>query len=231
MPDSVSKEAVEDLVRQVLKEIDNNHSQTDAPAIPQSVPVAPQVLPDAPTSSTTADGVCLFANLDQAVEAARLSQRRFIDLTMEKRNEIIANIRSHALANADRLGQLAVTETALGRMPDKMNKIILCARKTPGPEDLRPEAFTGDYGLTLVEPAPWGVLGSVTPSTNPVSTVLNNSISILSAGNSVVFNPHPAAKNVSAEMAKLVHDAVVEAGGPENLVTMISTPSINRPMP
>jgi len=226
MPDSVSKEAVEDLVRQVLKEIDNNHSQTDAPAIPQSVPVAPQVLPDAPTSSTTADGVCLFANLDQAVEAARLSQRRFIDLTMEKRNEIIANIRSHALANADRLGQLAVTETALGRMPDKMNKIILCARKTPGPEDLRPEAFTGDYGLTLVEPAPWGVLGSVTPSTNPVSTVLNNSISILSAGNSVVFNPHPAAKNVSAEMAKLVHDAVVEAGGPENLVTMISTPSI-----
>ncbi len=91
---------------------------------------------------------------------------------------------------------------------------------------MQPHAFTGDKGLTLVEPAPWGVVGSITPSTNPPSTILNNSISIISAGNAAVFNPHPAAKNVSGEMAKLVHDAIVEAGGPPNVVTCVTSPTI-----
>ncbi len=155
-----------------------------------------------------------------------MAQRKFLDISLEKRGHIVENIRRHALEHAERLGQMAVTETGLGKMPDKKDKIILCARKTPGPEDLKPEAFSGDNGLTLVEPAPWGVVGAITPSTNPVATVLNNAISIISAGNSVVFNSHPSAKNVSGEMAKLVHDAIVEAGGPPNLVTCISQPTI-----
>jgi len=173
-----------------------------------------------------ADGVCCFAGLDQAIDAARMAQRRFLDISLEKRKQIVQNIRVRALENAERLGKMAVTETGLGKMPDKMNKIVLCANKTPGPEDIRPEAFSGDNGLTLVEMAPWGIMGIVTPSTNPASTVLNNGISAISAGNGAVFNPHPAAKNVSAEMAQLVHNAIVEAGGPENLVTYISEPTI-----
>ena len=177
-------------------------------------------------SANITGDACWFTSLDDAVEAARLSQRRFLDLSMEIRHRIVANIRKHAIDNAERLGRLAVTETGMGKMPDKMNKILLCAHKTPGPEDLKPEAFSGDNGLTLVEQAPWGVVGCITPSTNPPSTVLNNAISIISAGNSVVFNPHPAAKNVSSEMAKLVHDAIVEAGGPPNLITCITTPTI-----
>ena len=218
---------VEDIVKLVLDEINNGKISTvvtpiQAPAVHTS---------DAPFSRltinrSTEEGVCCFSSLDDAVEAARLAQRRFLDISLDKRKEIVANIRKRALENAERLGKLAVTETGLGRMPDKINKIILQANKTPGPEDLVPHAFTGDNGLTLVEPAPWGVVGIITPSTNPPSTVLNNSISIISAGNAGVINPHPSAKNVSADMAKVIHDAIVEAGGPENLVTCISSPTI-----
>lgn len=223
MPDNEPK--IEDIVKLVLKEINNKQNVTVF--TPSSATVRTNGNSRMTTyQSSSANGVCLFTSLDQAVDAARMAQRRFLDLTLEKRKEIIALIRQRALENAERLGRMAVTETGLGKMPDKMNKIILCANKTPGPEDLAPQAYTGDKGLTLVEPAPWGVIGIITPSTNPPSTVLNNSISVLSAGNAAVFNPHPAAKNVSAEMAQLIHDAVVAAGGPENLITCISTPTI-----
>lgn len=245
MIESDSQRDVEDIVKLVLDEIDKNGTNTVVPAGPASAlssrPPMP-VTPEAPMASVAQNGSvtqkgpvvltvpdggqCLFTNLDEAVEAARLAQRKFLDLSLEKRGQIVANIRQRALANAERLGKMAVTETGMGKMPDKMNKIILVARKTPGPEDLRPEAFTGDNGLTLVEQAPWGVVGAITPSTNPPSSILNNAISIISAGNSVVFNPHPSAKNVSGEMARLVHDAIVEVGGPANLVTCMSTPSI-----
>ena len=231
--------AVEDIVRLVLQEL--NTQQTSSVITPSAPPVKTNGTNGGTLSGEASyfvsamasqqprangDGVCLFTDLDQAVEAVRMAQRRFLDISLETRKRIIDNIRRHAIENAERLGQLAVTETGLGRMPDKMNKILLVARKTPGPEDLHPEAFTGDNGLTLVEQAPWGVIGSITPSTNPASTVLNNSMSIISAGNGVVFNPHPAAKNVSAETAKLVHDAIVEAGGPANLIACISSPTI-----
>jgi propionaldehyde dehydrogenase len=228
MAEQEQKQAVEDIVRLVLDQINNQQVSTiitptpPQPAYPsRTTPVA---TPPSPVAVT--EGVCCFDSLDDAVEAARLAQRKFLDVPLEKRREIVGNIRKHALEHAERLGRMAVTETGLGKMPDKMNKIILCARKTPGPEDLQPQAFSGDYGLTLVEPAPWGVIGCITPSTNPASTILNNGISIISAGNGVVFNPHPAAKNVSSETARLVHDAIVEAGGPPNLVTCVSSPTI-----
>lgn len=228
MADSTQIPAVDDIVRLVLDELTNGSGTTlvtPSISISQPKPVGPSS-PIKAQPLSSGDGVCLFDSLDDAVEAARLAQRRWLDISLDKRKEVVANIRKRALENAQRLGQMAVTETGLGKNPDKTNKIILQAQKTPGPEDLTPFAYTGDNGLTLVEPAPWGVVGSITPSTNPPSTVLNNSISIISAGNSVVFNPHPAAKNVSGEMARVVHDAIVEAGGPANLVTCVSQPTI-----
>jgi acyl-CoA reductase-like NAD-dependent aldehyde dehydrogenase len=121
---------------------------------------------------------------------------------------------------------LAVQETGLGRLEDKTAKNLLCARKTPGIEDLFSDTWTGDRGLTLVEMAPFGVIGSVTPSTNPAATIINNSISMVSAGNTVVFNPHPAAKRVTNETIRLMNRAIIEAGGPENVLTSVINPTI-----
>ena len=85
-------------------------------------------------------------------------------------------------------------ETGLGRAEDKVKKNRLVIDKTPGPEILQPSAWTGDRGLTLVERAPYGVFGVITPSTNPTSTIINNAIGLVSAGNAAVFNVHPGAQ-------------------------------------
>lgn len=86
--------------------------------------------------------------------------------------------------------------------------------------------LTGDNGLTLIENAPWGVVASVTPSTNPAATVINNAISLIAAGNSVIFAPHPAAKKVSQRAITLLNQAIVAAGGPENLLVTVANPDI-----
>jgi acyl-CoA reductase-like NAD-dependent aldehyde dehydrogenase len=181
--------------------------------------------PSAPTTDLPVMSRGVFADIDQAVEAARLAHKSLLILGLVKRFAIIDKLRQIAIANAELWGKMAVDETDLGKMPDKMDKILLAARKTPGPEDLRSESFTGDNGLTLVEPAPFGVVGVITPSTNPAATIVNNAISLVSAGNACVFNPHPGAKNVGRVVASALSAGIVEAGGPENLVTVIEDPS------
>ena len=86
--------------------------------------------------------------------------------------------------------------------------------------------MSGDFGLTLVECAPFGVIGSITPSTNPTSSVINNSISMIAAGNAVVYNPHPAAKKASIETMRILNEAIVKAGGPPALICTVKNPTL-----
>lgn len=169
------------------------------------------------------DGV--YADMEQAVAAAQAAHAKLLAVGLETRKKIIAAIRATALEHAEALGRQAVEETGLGRMPDKMLKIQLAANKTPGVEDVEPYTFTGDHGLTLVERAPFGVVGVVTPSTNPAETVLSNGIGLIAAGNVAVYNFHPGAKRVSARMVQLMHRAIVAAGGPPDVVTCVAEPT------
>jgi acyl-CoA reductase-like NAD-dependent aldehyde dehydrogenase len=98
--------------------------------------------------------------------------------------------------------------------------------KTPGPEDLTPIAHSGDDGFVLIEPAPFGVIGAITPVTNPPSTIICNALGMISAGNSVVFNPHPSAKRVSAATIRALNQAIVAAGGPRNVLATVAEPTI-----
>jgi aldehyde dehydrogenase len=166
----------------------------------------------------------IFATLDEAFESAKAAQKKILNL--ELRNKIINAIREASLKYARELAEIAVRETGMGRVEDKINKNILVARHTPGPGILEPSAVSGDNGLTLIENAPWGVIASVTPSTNPAATVINNSISMISAGNSVIFAPHPAAKMVSQRTISILNEAVVNAGGPPNLMVTVAEPGI-----
>ncbi|MHA1236127.1 MAG: aldehyde dehydrogenase family protein [Candidatus Hodarchaeales archaeon] len=175
----------------------------------------------------TTPGGGVFQTIEEAIEAAEFSQGALMDLSLEKRKEIIQSMREAATKHARYLAELAIQETGLGRLEDKIAKNLLCARKTPGIEDLTPHTWTGDKGLSLVEMAPYGVMGSITPSTNPTATVINNGISMVSAGNSVVFNPHPSAKHASNETVRLLNRAIIEAGGPENVLTSSISPTID----
>jgi acyl-CoA reductase-like NAD-dependent aldehyde dehydrogenase len=168
----------------------------------------------------------VFTSVDQAVEAARQAQPVFVALPLAVRGAILAAIRASLLAQAGTLAQAAWAETRLGRVEDKIVKNRLVTEKTPGLEDLAPVSVTGDHGLTLMEPAPFGVIGAITPCTNPTSTIICNAIGMLAAGNTVVFNVHPAARACSIQTVALLNRAIVEAGGPPNTVTCLAHPTI-----
>jgi len=168
----------------------------------------------------------IYENIEDAIDAAYGAQKELMALSMEKRQEIIENIRRVMRTHVRILSEMAVSETGMGRVEDKINKNLLAINKTPGTEDLSSAAYTGDKGLTLVEMAPYGVIGSITPSTNSSETVINNGIGMISAGNSVVFNGHPAAKNITARTIELINGAVQAAGGPADLLTAVSKPTL-----
>ena len=178
-----------------------------------------------PTTSGISEGNGIFSTIDAAVKAANTAQLQLMKMTLEKRKEIIAAIRKDMLIHADDLAKRAHEETGLGRYEDKIKKNQLVAKKTPGTEDLNPKVYTGDRGLTLIEQAPFGVLGAITPVTNPTSSIICNTIGIVAAGNSVVFNVHPSARNVSIYNIQLLNKAITKVGGPMNLVTAVSTPT------
>ncbi len=165
-------------------------------------------------------------SVSDAYGAARQAQQTLSALPLEKRREIIANVRRRAAEDVHSLAKFAVEETGLGRVEDKIKKNLLVIYRTPGPEILETIAWTGDDGLTLVERAPYGVIAAITPSTNPTETILCNGIGMVSGGNTVVFNSHPGAKGVSAYVIDLVNRASMEVGGPDNIMTVIASPTI-----
>jgi acyl-CoA reductase-like NAD-dependent aldehyde dehydrogenase len=178
-------------------------------------------------SVRTGKSACwLCDTAEEAIINAKAAQKELIKLSLEKRGKLIEAMRKVSLQNAEKLARLANQETGYGRVSDKTAKNVLAAEKTPGIEDLPTKAYTGDYGLTLVEGAPFGVVGSITPSTNPTSTVINNAISMIAAGNAVVFNPHPSAKRSSQETMRLLNEAIEQAGGPSALITTVKEPTL-----
>ena len=168
----------------------------------------------------------VFPDIDSAVAAATVAQRELSALPLDTRRRMIDAIRRAVLASNDSLSAEAVAETGLGNVRDKKVKNELAAMKTPGVEDVEPSAYSDEHGLTITERAPYGVIGAITPVTNPIATITSNSIGMIAAGNSVVFNVHPNAKGVSKRLVVFLNDAIAQAGGPLNLLCAVSEPTL-----
>ena len=168
----------------------------------------------------------LFATLDEAVAAARHAHQELNALPLAIRKDLIAHMRQAGRQYATVLAEMAVNETGMGRVEDKTLKNILNADKAEGPEGLDTTAWSGDKGLTIVEYAPYGVIGALTPSTNPTSTVLCNGIAMVSAGNAVVFNAHPGSKGATNYTVQILNRAIQKAGGPANLLCAVREPTL-----
>ena len=164
-----------------------------------------------PISTGRQKGV--FETMSEALAAVEVAYKQYRSYTIEQREKMISAIRRLTLEEAETMAKMGVEETGMGRVSDKIIKHQLVANKTPGTEDLHPIVKTGDSGLTLVEMAPFGVIGSITPSTNPSETVICNSIGMIAGGNAVVFNPHPNAKIVANYAVDLGSWRTGESGG------------------
>lgn len=169
----------------------------------------------------------IFDDMDAAVAAARIAHEQNVELGIEVRNKVIQAMRETTAKHVNELARRAVEETGLGRYEDKIKKNLLVAWKTPGTEILHPVSYSGDHGLMITERAPFGVIGAITPSTNPTETILNNGISMIAGGNAVVFNVHPSAKKVCRWFVELLNEAIVGAGGPENLLCCMAEPTVD----
>ncbi|NLM13371.1 MAG: aldehyde dehydrogenase EutE [Epulopiscium sp.] len=170
------------------------------------------------------DGI--FDDMNEAIAAAKKAQKELKVMPLEFREKIIKRIREKIMENAELLAKMGVEETGMGRVGDKILKHQLVAEKTPGTECLSTIAWSGDRGLTLVEQGPFGVIGAITPSTNPSETVFCNSIGMIAAGNTVVFNPHPGAIKVSNFAVKLINEAAKEVGAFPNMAVSVRKPTL-----
>ena len=208
----IDEKQIEEIVSQVLRTLQQDGTVARQPATSVGV------------SSSSRAGV--FGTVVEAIAAAKTAQAAFVKLGFAKRREIIEAIKEVSLANAKRLADLAVEDTNMGNAAHKVMKNEGAVTLSPGVEDLLSEAVSGDAGTLLIEYVPYGVINSITPTTNPTSTVINHAIIMLSAGNSVVFSPHPNARDCTEETMHVINEAIVKAGGPANLLTSVANASL-----
>ena len=169
----------------------------------------------------------VFRDMNEAIEAAKKAQAVMRSMSMDQREKIISNIRRKTHEQAETFARMGVEETGMGNVGHKILKHHLVAEKTPGTEDIITTAWSGDRGLTLVEMGPFGVIGAITPCTNPSETVLCNCMGMIAAGNTVVFNPHPQAIKTSIYAINLVNEASLEAGGPDHVAVTVEKPTMD----
>ena len=179
-----------------------------------------------PSGQVTGHGV--FETPEAAIDAANAAQREFAAGSLEMRRQCVDAMREAGRRRARELAAMAVDETGMGRVEDKVLKNENAANLTPGLETLDADTFTGDDGVLIIERGPMGTINAIAPITNPTSTVINNAIIMLSAGNSVVFSPHPSAARCTLRTMCYLNDAIVEVGGPRSLLTSVSAPSLRQ---
>jgi propionaldehyde dehydrogenase len=172
-------------------------------------------------------GKGVFENAVAACAAATEAQKLLVkNYSLEDRDRFIQAIRDKVMPNMGLLAQMEFDETGYGRIEDKVLKNTGAVMLSQGTEALPQNMYASDKGLTVEYYAPYGVVGAVTPVTNPAATIIGNGIGNLAAGNAVVFNAHPGAKKTSAKTVELANEAIVEAGGPENLLAMVADPTL-----
>jgi propionaldehyde dehydrogenase len=176
-----------------------------------------------PATGEVADGV--FKDIEAAIQAAFIAQKKLVALPLKVRENIIQAIRDTGLARAEDYGLLEFEETGLGKADDNVKK-NQSACQVLGMEDLIPEVFSGDKGVTIIERIPVGIIASVNPVTNGAPTILFNAIMMLAGGNTVVNNPHPKTKKVSVRVIRDLNQAIVAAGGPPNCICCLQEPSV-----
>lgn len=168
----------------------------------------------------------VFNDMNDAINAAYEAFLQFKERSIQCRKKFIDAVRQMALDNKEELAEMTVKETGMGRVDHKIAKFINAANYSPGIEYLQPHAWSGKNGLAIDEYAPFGVIGNISPSTHPGPTIINNIIIQLAGGNTIVFNPHPSAKRVSAKVIQLANKYMYDAGAPKNLVTCVAEPTL-----
>jgi aldehyde dehydrogenase len=207
----ISEDLIRSVVSQVLQEVRGNQAKASNPA----------------AASMAASGKHgLFSCATAAVAAARRAFEQLRTRPIEDRKKAIEHIRRISITQAVELGTMEMNETKIGRLEHKIGKLETLGRLAPGTEFLSTQAYSGDKGLAVIEHAPFGVIGAITPVTHSLPTITGNAVSMLAAGNTVVVNPHPSGRLVAAEGVKRFNQAISADIGIDNLICVITEPTL-----
>jgi aldehyde dehydrogenase len=168
----------------------------------------------------------MFTCVDEAVAAAGEAFERLSRRTLADRRRIIEHVRRISIDQCVELGTMEMEETRIGRLEHKIEKLKILGELSPGVEFLRSEVFSGDHGLAVIEHAPFGVIGVITPVTHSLPTITGNAINMIAAGNTLVINPHPGGKRVAAEGVRRFNEAIYRDLGIDNLISLITEPTL-----
>jgi aldehyde dehydrogenase len=168
----------------------------------------------------------VYPTADAAVFAAEAAFAKFRLRPLADREKAVNLIKSICVENAEEYGRKELEETKIGRLDHKVAKLRDTIPIIPGPEYLHTDINSGDTGITLTDYAPFGVIGAITPVTHSLPTLAANAISMLSAGNTVVFNAHPSGSKIAAEGVRRFNRAIKDAIGLDDLITIIDPPTL-----
>ncbi len=168
----------------------------------------------------------IFTEANEAIAAAAEAYQRLRERSLEDRKRIISHIRRIAIDQCVELGTMEMNETKIGRLEHKIEKLKTLGERSPGVEFLRSEVYSGDRGLAVIEHAPFGVIGAITPVTHSLPTITGNAVSMIAAGNTLVVNPHPSGKRVAAEGVRRYNEAIHRDTGIDNLICLITEPTL-----
>ncbi|MDR2196918.1 MAG: aldehyde dehydrogenase [Coriobacteriales bacterium] len=174
---------------------------------------------------STSIEIGVFDKVEDAIDAAYEAQQILMrDYTTEDRDRFIEAIKKAFLEIIEPETIAEFNETGYGRLDQKIVKNIGTISETENTSSLGAQIMSSSKGLTVEYYAPYGLCGALTPVTNGLVTIASNTMTMLAAGNSIIFNCHPAAKLAGAKAVALVNKAITEAGGPANIATMPRDP-------
>ena len=168
----------------------------------------------------------IFYDANAAVSAARAAFEQLRERPISDRRKAIDIIRKISIEQCEELGLMEMEETKIGRPEHKIEKLRTLGERSPGVEFLETKAFSGDHGIALIERAPFGVIGAITPVTHSLPTITGNAVSMIAGGNTVVVNPHPSGKRVAAEGVRRFNEAIHREIGIDNLICVIAEPTL-----
>jgi aldehyde dehydrogenase len=228
---AVNETLIRDVVAEVLGKLGGNATATAKPSPAPSAPAPKSESCGCGTKKATSAPALrgkygVFATADEACEAA---QEAFLQLKqggIAARRKIEEIVKAMAEKNAEQWGKIEFEETKIGRLDHKIAKLGLI-KLVPGVDWLRPDARSGDHGITLEEYTPFGVVGAITPSTHSIPTLSGNIVNIAAAGNTMVFNAHPSAARCAATAVRAYNEAIYRETGIENVVCIIEKPTLD----
>ena len=171
------------------------------------------------------------ALVKEMMAKARTAQQQFASYSQEQVDDIVRAIGKVVYDNAEQLARDAVDETRMGVYEDKVlknrGKSKNIWNNLKGKRSVGVISERDKNGIIKVA-KPVGVVGAVTPTTNPVVTPMCNAMFALKGGNAIICAPHPRSKQVSTKTVDLMNAEIRKLGGPENLIQIISEPSLAR---